>query len=215
MDIPRNWTFEDSGVAAGFDRHVREQLPWYDLATDAISHVARHYIPIGGTVYDIGASTGNIGKAIAPTLKDRAARLISIESSAEMCARYQGPQRDNLIQSDALAVDYEPFDLCICFLVLMFLTVEQRAELLRRLRLACKPGGAIIVFDKCEAGTGYVATVLWRLALAGKVAAGVASDEIVAKELSLIGIQRPVSPSEIGGVEWFRFGEFAGWIVEP
>ena len=99
--------------------------------------------------------------------------------------------------------------------VLMFLTGEQRAELLRRLRLACKPGGAIIVFDKCEAGTGYVATVLWRLALAGKVAAGVASDEIVAKELSLIGIQRPVSPSEIGGVEWFRFGEFAGWIVEP
>ena len=45
MDIPTNWTFETSGVAQGFDRHVREQLPWYDLATNAILHVARHYIP--------------------------------------------------------------------------------------------------------------------------------------------------------------------------
>ena len=42
MDIPTNWTFETSGVAKGFDRHVREQLPWYDLATNAILHVARH-----------------------------------------------------------------------------------------------------------------------------------------------------------------------------
>ena len=31
MDIPREWTFENTKVASGFDRHVREQLPWYDF----------------------------------------------------------------------------------------------------------------------------------------------------------------------------------------
>ena len=73
MDIPTNWTFETSGVAKGFDRHVREQLPWYDLATNAILHVARHYIPENGLVYDFGASTGNIGRALEPILTKRKA----------------------------------------------------------------------------------------------------------------------------------------------
>ena len=91
MDIPTNWTFETSGVAKGFDRHVREQLPWYDLATNAILHVARHYIPENGLVYDFGASTGNIGRALAPVLKKRNAHLIGIEPSQEMIKLYKAP----------------------------------------------------------------------------------------------------------------------------
>ena len=35
MKIPNNWTFEDTEVAKNFNRHVREQLPFYDLATNA------------------------------------------------------------------------------------------------------------------------------------------------------------------------------------
>ena len=64
MQIPSNWTFEDSDVAKNFNKHVREQLPFYDLVTNAISHIARHYVPENGLVYDVGASTGNIGKSI-------------------------------------------------------------------------------------------------------------------------------------------------------
>ena len=63
MQIPKNWTFENTSVAQNFDKHVREQLPFYDLATNAISHIARHYIQENKLVYDIGASTGNIGNS--------------------------------------------------------------------------------------------------------------------------------------------------------
>jgi ParB-like chromosome segregation protein Spo0J len=52
-------------------------------------------------------------------------------------------------------------------------------------------------------------------ALAGKVATGTSSEDIVAKELSLQGVQRPLSvgfPPD--GREVFRFGEFVGWVVE-
>ena len=45
-DIPREWTFESAAIASGFNAHVREQLPWYDMVTGAITHIARHYIPI-------------------------------------------------------------------------------------------------------------------------------------------------------------------------
>jgi hypothetical protein len=48
MQIPQNWTFKSDHIADHFDQHVREQLPWYDLATFATAQMARHYVPQGG-----------------------------------------------------------------------------------------------------------------------------------------------------------------------
>lgn len=216
MKIPGEWTFEKASVAASFDEHVREQLPWYDLATNAVAHVARHYIPRCGRVYDIGASTGNIGNAIVETLNERRAELIPVESSEEMAQAYAGPMKGNLIQSHALEVDYEPFDLAVCFLVLMFLTPADRAELLDRLRAKMRRGGAIVIFDKTATFGGYPGIIMWRLALAAKMASGATPEHILAKELSLRGVQRPLEHHEIpsDGVLWFRFGDFAGWLIE-
>jgi len=215
MEIPKEWTFENASVAQSFNQHVREQLPWYDLVTGAVAHIARHYIPQGGLVYDIGASTGNIGKSLEAALIQRQAKLVPIEPSAEMCAQYDGPGKDRLVQMDACRYHFEPFDVAICYLVMMFMPVHERPGFIAKLKAALKPGGAIVIVDKCEAETGYQATVLWRLTLAGKVAAGVSPEHIIAKELSLGGVQRPLDPTILGEnvAEWFRFGEFAGWII--
>lgn len=217
FDIPTNWTFKDEGVAAGFESHVREQLPWYELATGAVAHVARHYIPDNGIIYDLGASTGNIGRALEETLNARAARLIPVEASKEMATHYRGPCKGLLQVADIAAMDFEPFDLAVCFLTMMFVPPAKRIGLMKRLRSACNYGGAIIILDKTEAARGYAATVIWRLALAGKVATGVPAEDIIAKELSLGGVQRPVDPTLFGpdAHEFFRFGEFAGWLIEP
>jgi tRNA (cmo5U34)-methyltransferase len=214
MDIPRNWTFKDAGVAEGFDRHVREQLPWYDLTTGIIAHIARHYIPENGLAYDIGASTGNIGNTIAETLNARAARLIAIESSAQMADLYAGP--GEIIIVDATEFKFEPCDFIVCFLVLMFITPSLRGGLIERMIEALRPGGAMVVVDKCAPVAGYPSVVLQRLALAGKIAAGVSAAEVVEKELSLGGVQRPLSSKELpsSAIEIFRFGDFAGWLIE-
>ena len=88
FDIPKHWTFRSRKVAHHFNQHVREQLPWYDIATQTVAHFGRHYIPRGGVVYDIGASTGNIGLALKETLDQRLARFTAIEESQEMAERY-------------------------------------------------------------------------------------------------------------------------------
>ncbi len=213
MDIPREWTFESSHIASSFDSHVREQLPWYDLVTGAVTHIARHYIPRGGLVYDIGASTGNIGRSLAETLKERNATLVGLESSREMCAQYSAP--GELVNIDVLDYRFQPYDLAICFLVLMFVPVDKRQELIDYLKAAIKPGGALLIVDKCQASAGYEATVFWRLTLAGKIAAGAKPESVIAKELSLGGVQRPLDSALLGkeAIEWFRFGDFAGWII--
>jgi tRNA (cmo5U34)-methyltransferase len=102
--IPHNWTFQNKGVARHFDQHVREQLPWYGLATNAVEHFGRHYIPKCGMVYDIGASTGNIGLALKETLDQRQANFIAIEESREMARQYKGPKE--LFIADAVLFDY-------------------------------------------------------------------------------------------------------------
>jgi tRNA (cmo5U34)-methyltransferase len=214
MKIPRDWTFKKFYIAKGFDRHVREQLPWYDLATGIVKHIARHYLNRGGLVYDIGASTGNVGKAISDIVKNRGASLIAIDNSEEMVKLYSGPGKIEL--ANAEEYEYKNFDIAICFLSLLFLSQEKRKYLIQRLLGKVRKGGAIIIFDKEEPSKGYVSIIKVRLALAGKLASGATAKEIIEKELSLSGIQRPISKNELPreAQEIFRFGDFFGVIIE-
>ena len=124
MKIPRDWTFKKFSIAKGFDRHVREQLPWYDLATGIVRHIVRHYLNRGGLVYDIGASTGNIGKSISDILKNREASFIAIDNSEEMLKLYSGPGKIELWNAEEY--EYKNFDIAICFLSLLFLSQEKK-----------------------------------------------------------------------------------------
>ena len=212
MKIPENWTFKSQEVAGAFDNHVREQLPWYDLATGIVVHTARHFIPRNGVVYDMGASTGNIGRALGSILADRNAHLYAVEESAEMCARYAAA--GEVIEANALDVRLAPCDLIISFLFLMFIEPCKRQALIEHWIDRLRKGGAIIIFDKAEPKGGYVGTILSRLTLAAKYEAGAKPEEVIAKELSLAGVQRPIKPNELGYgfVKIFQFGDFAGWL---
>ncbi|HNQ91255.1 MAG TPA: methyltransferase domain-containing protein [Verrucomicrobiota bacterium] len=213
LEIPRHWTFRSRAVARHFDRHVRDSLPWYDLATNAVAHFGRHYIPRSGVVYDIGASTGNIGLALRDTLDQRGARFLAIEESREMADRYQGPPE--LVVADAVTFEYEPFDFAVLFLVLMFLPVDTRAAFLRRLQGLTKSGGALLIVDKIQMPPGYVGTAFSRLTLQQKLAVGARPDDILRKELSLAGYQRPLDPATMpdSARTFFQVGEFVGWIL--
>lgn len=214
MQIPKEWTFETSEVAKNFNDHVREQLPWYDLVTDAIVHIARHYIPTNGLVYDVGASTGNIGKALAEVLNARGARLIGIESSAQMVLNYNAP--GVVLNEDAVRVDYENYDVAIMYLVLMFIPVVERTNYLQHMYSKLNPGGAMIVVDKIISPAGYEGTVLRRLPIYWKSKQGASATDIIKKELSLAGNQRPITHTILPGspTKFFQLGEFCGWIIE-
>lgn len=214
MNIPEQWTFKSASVAAGFDNHVREQLPWYELATQLVAVIGRHYISQGSIVYDIGASTGNIGKSLEQSIKHNHATLYAIEESQEMAKRYTGP--GILEIRNCLEYTYEPHDLSVLFLVLMFIPYAKRESFLKRIYNLLNHGGAMIIMDKIEMPYGYSGSILRKMALAWKINAGVNADEILQKELSLSGYQRPITEKILPGnpVRFFQSGEFVGWLIE-
>ena len=214
LTIPKDWTFKSESVAKGFDAHVREQLPWYELVTNLVAHFARSYLPEGGLVYDLGASTGNIGRALSSSLYARKARFQPIDNSPQMAEKYDGP--GTIFVGDAVDFDYEPFDVAVLMLCLMFIPLAKRGALLRKLRGLLRPGGAIVIVDKLESTGGYAGSVSSRITMSGKLESGATPEEIIAKELSLSGIQRPLRRSELPeeAIEVFRFGDFAGFVIE-
>lgn len=216
MKIPNSWTFKTDEIATQFDSHVREQLPWYDLATSAVAHFAKHFIPKDGVVYDVGASTGNIARGLEEILVARNATLIPIEESPEMAKKYYGPGKENLIVQDVISCKIVEYDVAICFLTVMFMSPAVRYVWLEEFFAKCKTGGALIVVDKVESEKGYIGTAFSRLTLSEKIKANISKDEIIDKELSLAGIQRPIEPKRLPGqpVEFFRFADFIGWVIE-
>lgn len=52
-----NWVFDEK-VASHFDEHVRQSVPDYDRIQDLAASLADWFLQDGGTVIDLGASTG-------------------------------------------------------------------------------------------------------------------------------------------------------------
>jgi tRNA (cmo5U34)-methyltransferase len=209
----KDFTFSGDMTGENFTSHVNEQLPFYQLATDATAMIVRNYLPKNGLVYDIGASTGNISKAIEPFAKSRNATIISIEESEAMAKTWKG--YGQLYATEANTFDYKKYDVAVCFLVLMFMSLEQRKQLITTLKERLNAGGAIIIIDKLLVDGGYFGTVMRRLTFDWKLKNGATPEQIINKELSLSGVQRPMIIDELPNAkEFFRFGEFVGWVIE-
>jgi tRNA (cmo5U34)-methyltransferase len=215
-----SWTFETPEIAAGFDDHVREQLPWYDMVTDAVCYIVRNYLTTGGTVVDVGASTGNLIHNLMPLLEERDAKAVAIEKSASMIEvlgeRFKNNARVQVIGNDILWQNHLPSQVYVVFLTMMFIPVHERERVINALRANLLKGGVLIVVDKvCDHG-GYFSTVLKRLGMHWKIRQGAELGAVTIKEMSLAGVQIPFDPAMLGAdaKQFFRMGEFAGWAVE-
>ena len=203
-------------VASRFNSHVRETLPWYDLATHGTAHLVKAYAPENGLIYDIRASTGNIGRNIEDIVESRKLDLIGIEKSKEMEELYEAPGK--LVIRDALRYQYDFFDVAVLFLTLMFIPVKHRELLLDMLHKKIRPGGAIIIVDKIPLLPGYLGSTIHRWTMKQKQIGGIPLNEIASKELSLVGVQRPLDVQahliSRKYCQWLQVGEFAGYIFE-
>ena len=214
LNISKDWTFKDESVADNFMDHVRGQLPFYDLVVESICKIARNFVKVGDCIYDIGSATGNLADKMQELVEDRDATYIALDNAEEILSKSILKQHKSyrFIHADALTYDFNSYDLCVINLALMFMHPSQRGNLITKLKKLCKPHGAFIVTEKMYPPNGFYSTVNNRLLWSWKLQSNPA-EEVVEKELSLEGIQVPLSSNELEGfTEWFRFGDFASYI---
>lgn len=211
MEIPKSWTFKNKSVAESFDKHVREQLPWYDLASDLTCHLVKSYVPNNGLMYDLGCSTGNITSRCSDFLTDRSVNCINIDDSKEMESIFCGVgkfENNNLCEFKP-----EIYDVTVMFLSLMFVPVYRREHLIGQLISKQRIGGALIIVDKFTPASSYLSKTISRMTFLNKIKSGCPTSEIIEKEMSLVGVQRPCSIDLFSKFErWFQVGDFIGWI---
>jgi tRNA (cmo5U34)-methyltransferase len=215
----KSWTFESKEIASTFDSHVREQLPWYDMATDAVAYIVKNYLRDYGDIVDIGSSTGNMIDKLMPLIKEREADIYAIDDSTEMVKvlrkKYDNNCSVKISEYDVSEDGIPSADVYIVFLTMMFLPVVSRERLLDEMRSKVRNGGVIIIVDKVADHNGYFATVLKRLTMHWKLLQGAKPEDVLTKEMSLAGVQIPLDTDLIpDGKLFFRMGEFAGWVIE-
>lgn len=214
-----SWTFDTPEIADKFDSHVREQLPWYDMVTDAVVYIVRNYLTEKGRVVDVGASTGNMIDKLMPLLLERKATAVAIEKSPSMVdvlhQRFENHHNVTVVQGDITRADLQPSQVYIVFLTMMFIPVHERRRVIAKLKANLIEGGVLILVDKVADHGGYFSTVLKRLGMHWKLQQGAELGEVTTKEMSLAGVQIPFDTSWIPEAkEFFRMGEFVGWVVE-
>jgi tRNA (cmo5U34)-methyltransferase len=214
----KDWTFDE--FAQGFDSHVREQLPWYELVTTSVAFIVRNYLRREGLVYDIGCSTGNMTMAMMDVVEERDARIIGIEPEKSMVqaySRFLAKPNVTVCQEFAEEHNYDSFDVAVVMLTAMFIPVFYHKDFLETLYYNLNVGGAIIIVDKVTDESGYFSTVMKRLTMFWKLENGAKPEEILSKELSLSGVQRPLDPKLLRNYkakQFFQLGEFKGWVIE-
>ena len=120
-----------------------------------------------------------------------------------------------VIHADITDIDIPEAQVYILFLTMMFIPVDKRQKLLDAIQDKVKVGGCVIIVDKICDHSGYFSTVMKRLTWHWKIQQGAEAEDIINKEISLAGVQIPMDNYFLDDAkEFFRMGEFAGWVIE-
>lgn len=214
MEIPERWTFKSSNIAENFQEHVSEQLPWYPIMSSMVTQIATSYLQDDGVLVDLGCSLGEVTKRLDAVIKERCISAFSFDSSQEMIDRFLGcgdVKKLNIEHTNNIP----NFNVCTVILTLMFTKYDLREKILKSLIEKCSYGGCVIVVDKVQLPGGYIGQTLNRMTMSNKMLSGVSCEEIIKKELSLMGAQIPSKEylfESLGFIKWFQVGDFCGYI---
>ena len=204
--------FEFSKIAEKFDEHLSGQLYWHsNFVNHFLPEVASIFMAEKTNCYDFGASTGNVELALSSMINSRSINFIPVEKCKEMAERYKG--ESTVVIGDFLTVFMNDFSFATCILSLCFVHPSKREDFIDSLKSSCMVGGAFVILEKMKSKAGYLGTALNRVTWRNKIQNGECIEMVVNKELSLSGVQYPLSEKEVEGMELiWAYGDFRAYI---
>jgi SAM-dependent methyltransferase len=151
IDVPGEaWSFAGP-VADHFDAHVARSVPQYAAGHRIIAALSGHFLPPGGTLYDVGCSTGALLAALDDTHRGRDVHLIGVDAEPDMvrAARRRFTDRADIsvVQADVRTLEWRPADVIVAHYCVQFTPPVDRPALLAAMHAALRPGGRLLVAD--------------------------------------------------------------------
>lgn len=205
--------FSFSKIADEFDDHISSQLFWHsDFLNHFLPEIASVFMQTESVVYDFGASTGNVEVALKEKISERNVNFVAIDRCKEMINNYKGDRR-NVCTDDFLKVKLNPFSFATSILALSFIHPSERIAFINKVKKKCKEGGAFLILEKMVNHSGYLGVALNRVTWKNKIEKGESLKNVINKELSLSGVQYPLSDSELDGFDLiWAYGDFRSYI---
>ena len=212
IEYKGDFDFKNSEVAKNFTAHIKEQLPWVDLARRYCRFLVQSIAPKNALIYDIGSANGENYRAFEDIIKQRKINYIELEPSQQMIDLNMNDTQKICIEAERYK--FEKFDIAICFLTFCFIAPKYRKKLIKTLKKKVKEGGAIILLEKFNNNGNYRQVISTRFNMSEKILQGAEIEDVLKKDLALNGIQIPLAhrllPKEAKC--FFKISDFEGWI---
>jgi len=194
------WSFAD-GVAKSFPSHVKRSIPLYDEGHQLICGLSEFFCSKNSLCYDLGTSTGTLLAKLAKHHHDRKdIRWVGLDVEPEMIEQaksiHAGNQNMEFQVANLLEFDFQPSNYCVLYYTLHFLSVSERAQLLKKIYKALEPGGALVIFEKVLADNSRFQDYQTKLYEDFKLSNDFSIEEIHQKTRSLNAVLQPLSRNE-------------------
>lgn len=192
------WAFDEK-VTGVFDKMLEASIPNYQEMRRLTFALGKRFIPKtdGGVVIDIGASRGD---ALLPFVDHYPNHnYYAVECAPAMSAvlkeRFWSP--NVTVCEHDLRYNHSVFEtksnLILSVLTLMFVPLELRQRLLQSMYESLRPGGALILVEKCLGADSCIHDMLVEEYLAMKKEHGYTYEQINRKKMALEGVLVPVT----------------------
>lgn len=235
--LPRIQDFVfNEDVVRVFPDMIKRSVPGYPTIVENIGVIAAQFAQPHTHLYDLGCSLGAVTQALRRHVTADNCQVIAVDNSTAMverCREYLHGQDSmfqellpvEVIEGDILALEFQPSSVVALNFTLQFIAPEQRPALLRRIRQALVPGGALILSEKLRFADEDEQQLLTDLHVAFKRANGYSELEIAQKRSAIENVMKPDSLethrqrlldagfSKV--VPWFQCLNFASLIALP
>ncbi|MCJ2373027.1 carboxy-S-adenosyl-L-methionine synthase CmoA [Pseudomonas sp. RGM 3321] len=223
-------------VVRVFPDMIKRSVPGYPTIVENLGVLAAQFAQPESVLYDLGSSLGAVTQALRRHVRSEGCEVIAIDNSSAMverCREYLNAQNSmfqellpvQVIEGDILALEFKPASVVALNFTLQFIAPEQRLTLLRRIRDALVPGGALILSEKLRFDDEQEHALLTDLHIAFKRANGYSDLEIAQKRSAIENVMKPDSLEEhrqrllAAGfskvVPWFQCLNFTSLIALP
>ena len=218
------WEFDPS-VTSVFDDMIARSIPDYASMREVVESLAARFGADGGTLLDLGCSTGLSIHAFL----NRAKRIVGVEISESMLdvvrEKFASFGTVEILPLDLRTAfpDVHDVDVTLAVFTLQFIPVEHRRRVVRSVFESLRPGGAFILAEKVIGDSAVSQSAFVELYHAFKQRQGYSREEVDRKALALEGrlvantAHENVSMLQAAGFRdvecvW-RWVNFAAWVA--